>query len=209
MLRTTLSLDATRFLPGPGDDAEQSQASAVAAAQQYASMFYQIQAPDLGFTITSNIGRTEIAADELKASIQAFVSEATVFADAAASLTSVFAPTSAIPFGDFAKQLSLPPGVIVSANVGRLVSDIFSGPVINPQFVVAGTDNTLTMLAGQLAPGVTPALPKACPPDSPACQTFSRMRMVEEGESAGFEAPSPEPQEGRAGLTPAAVAVFN
>jgi hypothetical protein len=208
-LRTTLSLDATRFLPGAGDDAEQSQASAVAAAQQYASIFYQVQQRDLGFTITSNVGRTEIAADELKASIQAFVSKATVFADAAASLTGVFAPTSAIPFGDFAKELSLPPGVIVSANAGRLVSDIFNGPVINPQFVVAATGNTLTMLAGQLAPGVTPALPKTCPPDSPACQTFSRMRMVEEGESAGFEATAPAPHEAMAGLTPAAVAVMN
>jgi hypothetical protein len=191
-LSTTLSLDVAQFLPDSSRSAAAAQQSASAAARQWAAVHYQVQQRDVRFTLTSNLGTPAIDADELKASLLAFVSKANVFAAAASSLTGVTASTSAIPFGEFAAQLSLTPGALATANSSLALSDLFARPVINPQFVVATEKDTLLTLAGKLAAGVTPSLPQACPADAPPC-----------GQSAQ-DTRSPE-----AALTPEQVAAMN
>jgi hypothetical protein len=198
-LSTQLSLDCTGFDPD----------SAARAAQRYASIFYQVQQPDLTFSIESNLGTPLVAPDDLKVAMQSFVASAYVFTAAAATLQPAGA-TSGTKEGDetldhLANRLSVTPAAAAVANQDLVLTTLFQGAVVQPTFIDSPKDGTLNSIASSYQPSPYP--PPACTTAASAAPG-PRLRVVraDEGAREGREGGA-TPSDG--GLTPQALAEMN
>jgi LysM repeat protein len=146
-LETRLSLQLDKYSPTAGYGFEQSNAAAIADAQRYAQIFYQVQQHDLAFELRTNLGDTLINTDALKANLSAFISKAKVFADACASqLQQQYITAANDQLDAIAEAYSVTPGMLVSENQDVQVAQLFPGKIVQPFFAVAGPMNTLQQL---------------------------------------------------------------
>ncbi|HKS08900.1 MAG TPA: LysM domain-containing protein [Pyrinomonadaceae bacterium] len=146
-LETRLSMQLDKYSPAEGYSFEQSNAAAIADAQRYAQIFYQVQQHDLGFDLHTNLGHTLIEPDALKANLTAFVSKAKVFADACASQPQQqYVTVANDQLAAIADAYSVTPGMLVSENQDMQVAQLFPGKIVQPFFAVAGPMNSLQQL---------------------------------------------------------------
>lgn len=146
-LETRLSLQLDKYSPSQGYSFEQSNGAAVADAQRYAQIFYQVQQHDLAFGLRTNLGDTLINPDALKANLSAFVSKAKVFADAcAAQPQQQYVTVANDQLGAIAEAYSVTPGMLVGENQDLQVAQLFPGKIVQPFFAVAGPMNSLQQL---------------------------------------------------------------
>lgn len=147
LLETGLSIQLDKYSPSEGYSFEQSNAAAVADAQRYTQIFYQVQQHDLAFELQTNLGKTLINPDALKANLTAFVSKAKVFADACAAQPQQQSVTAANDqLAAIAEAYSVTPGMLLSENQDMQVAELFPGKIVQPFFAVAGPMNSLTQL---------------------------------------------------------------
>lgn len=146
-LETRLSMQLDKYTPTEGYGFAQSNAAAVADAERYAQVFYQVQQRDLAFELRTNLGDTLISKDALKADQLGFVSKAKVFADAcAAQVQREYETAAGDQLGKIAETYSVTPGMLVSENQDVEVAQLFQGKIVQPFFAVAAPMNTLKVL---------------------------------------------------------------
>jgi LysM repeat protein len=177
LLDTRVSLQLDKYSPSPSYGFEQSSSTAIADAQHYSQIFYQVQQPDLTFDLQTNLGTAQISSEELKVPLAAFVSKAKVFADTcAAQKQQEYVTRKDDRLKTIADTFSTTLSALVNENQHLRVASLFQGKIVQPFFTVAGPLNTLKMLAeNQFA---TP-YPPVCGPDGPPdCISMTRALGV-------------------------------
>lgn len=146
-LETRLSMQLDKYSPTEGYSFEQANAAAIADAQRYGQIFYQVQQHDLAFELQTNLGDTLIKPDALKANLSAFVSKAKVFADGcAAQPQQQYVTVANDQLAAIAEAYSVTPGMLLSENQDMQVAGLFPGKIVQPFFAVAGPMNSLQQL---------------------------------------------------------------
>jgi LysM repeat protein len=167
VLDTRVSLQVDRYSPSPSYGFEQSSSTAIADAQHYRQIFYQVQQRDLTFDLQTNLGTAQISSDELKAPLAAFVSKAKVFADScAAQRQQEYVTKNNDRLKAIADAFSITLSMLVHENQNLRVATLFQGQIVQPFFTVAGPRNTLKLLAeNQFATPFPPVCGPGGPPD--------------------------------------------
>ena len=142
-----LSLQSAGFVGGGATPVTTAVAAAKAAAQRYATVYYQVQQHDVDFALGANLGTPAVPAGDLKAAMLGFVTRAKLFTDTAAALqpvTVTTAPTDTL--ASLAAAWNVTPAMLAEANGSVFAGKLFAGPVPRPHVAGAPPSNTLASL---------------------------------------------------------------
>lgn len=147
-LEARLSLQPGRYMPDAAYTYARSSAAAAADAARYAQIFYQVQQPDYGFAIDTNLGT--IAADPalLKPPLAAFVTRALLYANAAGALQQCQALTGADDnLASLASAWRTDVASLAIENQDVGLQTLFAGDLVIPDIRIAAPSKSLADLA--------------------------------------------------------------
>lgn len=148
LLEARLSLQPGRYMPDAAYAYARSSAAAAADAARYAQIFYQVQQPDYGFAIDTNLGT--IAADPalLKPPLAAFVTRAVLYANAAGALQQCQALTGADDnLASLASTWRTDVASLAIENQDVGLQTLFAGDLVIPDIRIAAPSKSLADLA--------------------------------------------------------------